>query len=264
MMEDEELVGYYTVLFKNNVRIIVLDSYDISLLQRDSKTSKKYQEAYQILTNNNSKNMKDGNENSPDGLLDTQRRYVAFNGGCGYKQLQWFNNILLLSRHNNEKVIIISHQPIHPKSTHPNCLIWNYNDVLNIMNHYNDIILVSFSGHAHKGGYYIENNIHYKVVEAVLENIIPTYLIIDIYNNNEIHIRGYGNCPSQIWYHNNNIPTATIETTTTQQPQQKQQQQQQQQQQKNLEYSSSSFIYLFIFCHIMLFIKIKYENDEVS
>jgi hypothetical protein len=227
-----------------SIKFIILDGYDISLMKRSKTKSKKYKLAKQILKKENPINYKARNLNSPEGLGlgdsdsgndSTQKRFVAFNGAVGEKQLLWLDDELKQSRNDNhqnqnqnQKVIIICHQSIHPDSSNHVCLLWNYEKVLNILRSYSDIVIASFSGHAHKGGYVRDpvSGIHFRIIEAILESkpSISTYGILEIYhqnienenenentqsyiqnneniqnNQNCIVLKGYGDCQSSIY-----------------------------------------------------------------
>lgn len=211
-----DLVGYYTHSIhskqhnlqpsplksaRNNsslkLRFLVIDSYDICLLDRCPDTSPKRKMAHDILSKNNHNYPRD--ENSPEGLEGLSKRFVAFNGGVDEPQLAWLEQSLQSAKANGEKVIVLSHQPIHPCSTFPTCLIWNYEDVLSILRKYSNVVIASFSGHAHKGGYIRdeESGIHFRTLEAVLESADPirTYAMVDIWEDRMV-VRGFGDCVS--------------------------------------------------------------------
>jgi manganese-dependent ADP-ribose/CDP-alcohol diphosphatase len=211
----DELVGYYSfaldqtaskmndkmVVNDNNgdmkVRFVVLDSYDISLMGRCSQTSTKHQKAHAILAEHNPNYPE--NENSPVGLEGLKKRFVAFNGAVDKTQLAWLRKELANAEKQNEKVIVLSHQPILPGSSSPVCLMWNYEEVLDILHAFSHVVLASFSGHAHKGGYLRDetSGIHFRVLEAVLESPSPikTYGFIDFYNTH-MEVRGNGDLTS--------------------------------------------------------------------
>eukprot|EP00569_Conticribra_weissflogii_P007741 CAMPEP_0171336786 /NCGR_PEP_ID=MMETSP0878-20121228/6256_1 /TAXON_ID=67004 /ORGANISM="Thalassiosira weissflogii, Strain CCMP1336" /LENGTH=468 /DNA_ID=CAMNT_0011838309 /DNA_START=235 /DNA_END=1641 /DNA_ORIENTATION=- len=213
-----DLVGYYTHSLHEydkektsqsqeiidseqmKLRFLFIDSYDISLLDRCPQTSPKRQLAHKLLSANN--HNYPNNENSPEGLGEFEKRFVAFNGGVDKPQLEWLEKSLQSAKENNEKVIIFSHQPIHPGSSGPICLIWNYDHVLTILRKYSDVVIASFSGHAHKGGYVrdAESGIHFRTLEAVLESPDPirTYGIVDVWED-QLKVRGWGNCMSDIY-----------------------------------------------------------------
>jgi len=191
-----DLVGYQSHVH-NNVRFVVLDTYDIAILQRCSKSSRKHQSAKEILARNNPNYPQE--ENSPEGMEGVNKRFVAFNGGVDKPQLQWLQETLQQARDAQEKVIILSHQPILPGSSSPVCLVWNYDEVLAVLREYSDVVVVSLSGHAHKGGYERdeESGIHFRVIEAALESPSPikTYGMVDMYDDRLV-IRGFGECTS--------------------------------------------------------------------
>ena len=181
------------------MRFIIIDSYDVAKMQRCENTSKKYQEASTILARENPNYPH--NENSSEGLEDDRKRFVAFNGGVGERQLEWLRETLTTARECDEKVILVSHQPIHPGSSSSVCLIWNYDQILEILREFNDIVVASFAGHAHSGGYKRdESGIHFRTVEAVLESPDPykTYGIIEVHNDCLV-LKGYGNCESAVY-----------------------------------------------------------------
>jgi manganese-dependent ADP-ribose/CDP-alcohol diphosphatase len=190
-------VGYFSHCFQR-YRFIVIDSYDIAKHRRCKTTSQKYQQAVNILSENNP-NYPHA-ENSPEGLEDLDMRFVAFNGAVGPLQLEWLKQQLQECRENEETAVILSHQPILPGSSSPVCLIWNYDQVLSILRANADVVAASFCGHAHKGSYKRDDvsGIHFRVFEAALENLDKTYAMVDFYSD-RIHVRGYGSCESAVY-----------------------------------------------------------------
>lgn len=118
----------------------------------------------------------------------------------GKHQLNWLSQTLQQSRINKEKVFIVSHQPILPGSTSSVGLMWNYEQVLDIIRHYNDVIIACFAGHAHKGGYKRDDEysgIHFHVLEAVLETNAPlhTFCVMEVFEE-KVVLQGFGDCTS--------------------------------------------------------------------
>jgi manganese-dependent ADP-ribose/CDP-alcohol diphosphatase len=206
-----DLVGYSCYKHKS-MNFITLDSYDVAIPQRCAKTSAKGKLAAAILKKNNPNY--EENINSPEGLVGVQQRYVGFNGAVGSVQLEWLENELDQARKRQERCIIISHQPILPGSTSPVCLMWNYKEVLAVLRRYKDVVVASFSGHAHKGGYLRDtmSGIHFRVVEAVLESPAPhkTYAMIDVYKD-RLQVRGFGHCKSAIYEFDHQPLSTTVE-----------------------------------------------------
>ena len=211
--ENKQEVVDTTTSSSNNrqttkLRFLILDSYDISILDRCPKQSTKHNRARDILSSNNPNYPH--NENSPEGLEGLSKRFVAFGGGIDTPQLEWFEASLQSAKKNNERVIVVSHQPIHPDSSWPTCLMWNYSEILDIMRRNKDVILASFAGHAHKGGYTrdSQSGIHFRTLEAVLESPHPirTYGIVDVWEDRLV-LRGSGDCVSDVFEldHLNNL-----------------------------------------------------------
>jgi manganese-dependent ADP-ribose/CDP-alcohol diphosphatase len=178
---------------------VVIDSYDVAIMQRCEQTSAKHREASEILNKNNPNYPE--NMNAPEGLEGVQRRFVGFNGAVGRLQLSWLRQTLQEARTANEKVVVVSHQPIMPDSSNEVCLIWNYEDVLEILRDHADVVVASFSGHAHKGGYVRDpqSGIHFRVFEAALENRPErTYAMVDVHED-RLTVRGFGNCRSAVY-----------------------------------------------------------------
>jgi manganese-dependent ADP-ribose/CDP-alcohol diphosphatase len=195
-----DLVGYYDhVLHDDRVRFVVVDGYDIAMMQRCEVSSQKRKQATQILKERNPNF--DDNMNSPEGLDGVDRRFVAFNGSVGPIQLDWLRGSLDEARRLDQRVIILSHQPILPESSSPVCLIWNYDEVLGLLREFSDVVVASFCGHAHRGGYCRdpESGIHFRVFEAALENRPEqTYAMVDVHEDRLV-VRGFGNCQSAVY-----------------------------------------------------------------
>jgi manganese-dependent ADP-ribose/CDP-alcohol diphosphatase len=89
--------------------------------------------------------------------------------------------------------------------------MWNYKEVLAVLREFKDVVVASFSGHAHKGGYNRDRTgIHFRVFEAALENPDPhkTYAMIDIHSDH-LEIRGFGNCKSAVYEFDHQFATNT-------------------------------------------------------
>jgi len=193
-----DLVGYYTQLIAPNLRVIIIDSYDIAVIQR-SEISHKCQKAKSILLSHNPNYPL--SSNSAQGLFGINRRYVAFNGAVDHIQLQWLQSTLEKSKKRKERVILLSHQTIHPESSSSTAsLMWNYDEVLDILRQFSSIIIISLAGHNHIGGYVCDkqSGIHFRVLEAVLESKENTYGLLHLYHD-RLELEGFGAMTSHIY-----------------------------------------------------------------
>eukprot|EP00535_Pseudo-nitzschia_heimii_P009262 CAMPEP_0197176624 /NCGR_PEP_ID=MMETSP1423-20130617/2480_1 /TAXON_ID=476441 /ORGANISM="Pseudo-nitzschia heimii, Strain UNC1101" /LENGTH=467 /DNA_ID=CAMNT_0042626023 /DNA_START=247 /DNA_END=1650 /DNA_ORIENTATION=- len=217
--DDGDLVGYYSSVYPPSkaaaaagaggggdatpsVRFIAMDSYDVSVLRRSPRGAK-HRAASDLLRRHNGENFATGDINSPEGLEGVGRRFVAFGGGVGDDQLVWLRSELEAARAvPGQKVVVLSHQPIHPESCNPVCLVWNYDEVLEVLREFSDVVVASLAGHAHKGGYALDaaSGIHFRVVEAVLESPPPvtTFGVLDVYGD-RLELKGRGDCESAVY-----------------------------------------------------------------
>ncbi|XP_042363346.1 manganese-dependent ADP-ribose/CDP-alcohol diphosphatase isoform X1 [Plectropomus leopardus] len=146
-------------------RFVVLDAYDVSLLGRE-QSSGQYGDALTLISqHNNNEDL-----NCPpvsEGLL---QRFTMFNGGFSKDQLDWLDSVLSSADDKRERVTIVSHLPVHPRSTEPICLAWNFDELLAIISSHSSVVCF-MAGHDHDGGYYQDKDtgVHHLTLEGVIE-----------------------------------------------------------------------------------------------
>eukprot|EP00878_Enallax_costatus_P016650 GHUV01017470.1.p1 GENE.GHUV01017470.1~~GHUV01017470.1.p1 ORF type:complete len:294 (+),score=61.59 GHUV01017470.1:420-1301(+) len=156
--------SYYSFSPHPAWRFIVLDAYDISLLGWP-EDHPRHLEAEAILNKYNPNKDK----NSPEGLVGVARRFVKFGGGVSIVQLEWLKQQITEALSADQNIIICSHLPLYPGTCPPACLLWNYQEVLDILQS-SDAIVATIAGHTHQNGYLVDDhNIHHLVMPAVLE-----------------------------------------------------------------------------------------------
>jgi manganese-dependent ADP-ribose/CDP-alcohol diphosphatase len=84
------------------LRIIAIDTYELSLLGVEND-SESYIQAMEFLRKYN----QNENINDPTGLEGHQQRFIRLNGGLTQKQLNWLKEQLVKAKDLNEKIIII-------------------------------------------------------------------------------------------------------------------------------------------------------------
>ena len=92
---------YGTIDICPNLRIIALDTYDLSLLGIDENTER-YDQAMSTLRKYN----QNENVNDRTGLDGYQQRFIQLNGGLTQKQLTWLRDQLLHARNHHDKVLV--------------------------------------------------------------------------------------------------------------------------------------------------------------
>jgi manganese-dependent ADP-ribose/CDP-alcohol diphosphatase len=98
------------------------------------------------------------NKSSPLNLEGKEKRKVAFNGGMGQAQLEWMRSCLDECVRLGQYAVICSHVAFHPKAAHPSALVWNQEEVLDIVHEYRACIVGCLHGHDHDGGHFIDDD----------------------------------------------------------------------------------------------------------
>ncbi|KAL5997032.1 hypothetical protein ACLOJK_007958 [Asimina triloba] len=156
--------AYYDFTPTPEYRFVVLDAYDISAIGWPSDHPKTL-EALAVLQVKNPNTDK----NSPVGMEGTERRFLMFNGAVGKDQLEWLDGVLQDSMVRGQKVVVCCHLPLDPDATSHEALLWNYNEVMDVIHKYK-CVKACIAGHDHKGGYSVDSHgIHHRVLEAALE-----------------------------------------------------------------------------------------------
>lgn len=177
-------------------RFINLDCYDESTLGYDTENVK-FVEAMEFLNERNPNKDK----NSPENALHPH--YVQYNGGVGREQLRWLDDVLIQSDEQGERVVVFGHIPIHPSATGESELLWNYEEMLDLLSKHRSVVIY-LAGHDHDNGAYCcdESGIHHctfnSVVQAVPKNEggnETAYAAVDVYRDG-MEIRGFGDITS--------------------------------------------------------------------
>jgi manganese-dependent ADP-ribose/CDP-alcohol diphosphatase len=178
-------------------KFIVLDGYDVSFLGWPPGNPL-HEKAVEILNTRNPNEEK----NSNNGLEGLERRFVKFGGGASDAQLEWLKKELENCRKSNNKAFICCHLCLHPETCAPTCLLWNFDQVLDILSEYSDVVVATLAGHAHRDGYFYDckTGIHHRVCAGVLEAEPGTdcYGIVEVYSD-RIEVKGRDNFESGVW-----------------------------------------------------------------
>ncbi|XP_005093877.1 manganese-dependent ADP-ribose/CDP-alcohol diphosphatase [Aplysia californica] len=139
---------YYTFLPHPKLRVVALDSYEVSLLgYGDNQEDVNYLAACAMFPEKNPNT----EANDTSGLQGLERRWAAFNGGISSAQMTWLSQVLEKAQEKEENVIIISHIGLQNEiKDYGICLLWNYDEVMSVVHRYRCVVGV-FAGHEHIG-----------------------------------------------------------------------------------------------------------------
>ena len=137
----ETKANYYTFKVTDKLKLVCLDFYDFSCLGYD-ETSDEYKKAYSYLTTHN----KNSDLDLVDGLMGNKKRLSLMNGSLSDEQLKWLVLELVACEKDGYKTILCGHIPCDPRTCVPDCLAWNYKELLEIMWKFNKTVIAYFSG----------------------------------------------------------------------------------------------------------------------
>lgn len=152
-------------------RLLFLDSNELSGL--------KYPEG--------SRELRDGRA-----LIASMRKAGAtnafdWNGGLGEKQLAWLNQQVNNACLNAESVVLISHHPFFPDSTHA---MLNAPEIQDLVRNSPNIVL-SISGHKHDGDFVLLNNSLCVTLRGMVERQANSFGVLDM-SPTQLLFQGFG------------------------------------------------------------------------
>ena len=176
----KDILCYSKVIAKGKWRLVVLDSYAVSLLNGnrseliDDPIPTGLEEAEDILKANNPNILRQPSDNYDwfKGLPTEKYRYVPYNGAIGKWQIDWLKNELKEAWDEKQFVVIFSHIPFSGKTTNPRSLHWDMEDVLNVIKENGSHVIACIGGHRHSFKYQMsdefDTNCHYVDIPSPL------------------------------------------------------------------------------------------------
>lgn len=144
---------------ESRLRLIVLDSYDLSTIEGSSPSMT--QAALDYLSKHNPNDITRFGGDWSKGLTGYDKRFMPYNGGLGTDQLAWLDSCLAQCETTGDQCLILSHVPLCPDGCDPICLLWNYQTVLDLISSRPGTVLAVLAGHDHEGGYRLLEGVHH-------------------------------------------------------------------------------------------------------
>lgn len=187
--------GHYTFSPHPGWRFIIVDSYQLNVMEKAKKD-----DAMKYLATKNPNDLEKEGVDWRTGLTGLDQRFLPYNGMVLQDQLQWLEQTMADVEKANEKAILLSHAPFVVGCSTQDTLIWNYEEILPIIEKYQKNIVACLFGHDHAGGYVRFNGIHCRTFEAPLEAPLgkDAYCILHVYND-KIKVEGFGTIGSSDW-----------------------------------------------------------------
>ncbi|XP_072168241.1 manganese-dependent ADP-ribose/CDP-alcohol diphosphatase-like [Diadema setosum] len=162
---EETVPAYYDFSPHKGFRFVILDTFEMSVHgYKDSECALKDDALSILRAHNQNSDLEDHS-----GLEGLEKRFVDYNGGISNTQLDWLQGVLSKASVNNEKVMLFGHVPICPEVTLEDCLVWNYQEVLDILRA-SPCVVATLFGHTHEYAHHCdEAGIHHLVLPAIVE-----------------------------------------------------------------------------------------------
>lgn len=183
------------------VRLIFLDTFTVSALAWPPG-SRQREEAQALLDLHNP-----GAEdkNSPDKLAGAARRWVKLNGGLGGEQLAWLDAELASAFAEQQKVLLFSHVPLHPKAQSWQCgrmcTAWDGEEAVAVLRRWPGVVAAAFAGHDHFGGaaYDAAAKTHFVTLQGVIETKPgdTSFGEVELFADGSVRLTGHGRMRSR-------------------------------------------------------------------
>lgn len=157
--------AYYSCIPHPKLRILALDTYEISLLACRPGT-KEYDEAVKYMSVNPNED-----KNSAVGLHGEDRRFAEYNGALSDDQISWVEENLQEAKQLKQNVILMGHCSTYGPASDLSCLCWNAPRLLQTLQDHHQVVLCYLAGHDHSGDMGVDKTgIYHVTFPGVLEN----------------------------------------------------------------------------------------------
>ena len=95
-------------------RFVILDPYDLNIVEKGGGADVEAGIQYLSCRNPNDLRAPRGSVDAMKGLTGLQKRFVPMAGGVGKEQLQWLASEVAMAKARNERVVVLTHVPLHP------------------------------------------------------------------------------------------------------------------------------------------------------
>eukprot|EP00930_Biecheleria_cincta_P019683 TRINITY_DN14967_c0_g1_i2.p1 TRINITY_DN14967_c0_g1~~TRINITY_DN14967_c0_g1_i2.p1 ORF type:complete len:375 (+),score=50.42 TRINITY_DN14967_c0_g1_i2:31-1155(+) len=184
-------------------RVIVLDAYDINVVERGGGRAVEDGLTYLSRYNPNDLRAPRGSVDLAEGLPGLQRRYLPMGGAIGPGQLSWLRAELQDAKTAGEQCILLTHVPFCDGACSHGALLWNYDEVLDVVRSAGPgAVPLVLAGHDHNGGYCHDTDTctHHITLQSPLnapEENPTAHSTVEVWSD-RIEIKGLGIVPSRI------------------------------------------------------------------
>lgn len=154
-------------------KVVVLDPYNLNVIERGGGQTVEEGLSYLSQYNPNDLRAPRGSIDLSVGLVGLNKRFLPMGGAIRPAQLSWLKAELETAVASRQRTIMLSHLPFCPQSAVPSALLWNYDEVLEVLQDVEKgAVPLVLSGHDHAGGYSFDDSTltHHVVLESPLNS----------------------------------------------------------------------------------------------
>ncbi|CAJ1345790.1 unnamed protein product [Effrenium voratum] len=142
-------------------RVVILDAYEINMIEKDGAQSIDEGIAYLSQHNPNDLRAPRGSTDMGAGLRGLQTRFVPMGGAIKDSQLAWLRQELAAAQSAGERIIVLTHLPFFPSAAVASALLWNFDELLAVLRDFpRGTVPLVLAGHYHDGGYAYDRETH--------------------------------------------------------------------------------------------------------
>ena len=106
-----------------------------------------------------------------------------WNGAADGQQRAWLEGQLRRAAQRHERSVIFCHFPVLPESCRPDHLLWDYRQVLEVLDSAPSAVAY-LNGHDHRGGYAERNGVHFLTLAGLVEHSVERALrVVDVHHD---------------------------------------------------------------------------------
>eukprot|EP00434_Breviolum_minutum_P032453 symbB.v1.2.028698.t1/scaffold3068.1/size68108/4 len=182
--------SYYSAHLGDFWEGIFLDPFEVALIGL-SPDSPEFLEATQMMQDHNPQVLS-GAKDWFAGLPHEKHRFVPYNGAISQVQLEWLKKAIESAEADSRKILIFLHVPLYEPATKAKTVVWNAEEILQVLHQHGESVVAVFAGHDHDGGYAVdEGGLHHITMNSPLTATGDCFAILECHEG-WAHFKAYG------------------------------------------------------------------------
>lgn len=183
--------SYYSAHLGDSWEGIFLDPFEVALIGQP-QDSPAFREATQMMQDHNPQVLA-GAKDWFAGLPHEKHRYVPYNGAISQQQLEWMKTAIRSAEADSRKILVFLHVPLYEPATKAKTVVWNAEEILQVLHEHGESVVAVFAGHDHDGGYAVdEGGLHHITMNSPLTAHGDCFAILECHDEGWAHFKAFG------------------------------------------------------------------------